>query len=65
MHALVQSVGAVIAALATAAFAHFGVTVKPCSCPKAQPAAIRNLTMSAPVLAAPLARRPLRKVAKA
>jgi len=47
MHALVQAVGALIVALATAAFAHFGVAVKD-EPPRTQPSVVRKI----PVVAA-------------
>jgi hypothetical protein len=47
MHALVQAVGALIVALATAAFAHFGVAVK--DAPEPSP---RSVVRKIPVAAA-------------
>ncbi len=46
MHALVQSVSSIVVALATAAFAHFGVTLKaePCHCTKSE--AVRHLSIA-------------------
>ena len=46
MHALVQSVSSIVVAIATAAFAHFGVTLKaePCHCPKT--AVVRHLSIA-------------------
>ncbi len=44
MHAFIQSIETLVVALAAAAFAHFGVTLKDCPSPKAAPAASRAWT---------------------
>ena len=41
MHALAQTVETLVVALAAAAFAHFGVTLKDAPCPHAKPAVHR------------------------
>ncbi|HEX4095185.1 MAG TPA: hypothetical protein VHX64_00585 [Caulobacteraceae bacterium] len=48
MQAIIQSLGAMVMALATAAFAHFGIALKDCGCPKA-PQAIQHVAYAYPV----------------
>ncbi len=46
MHALVQYFSSLVLALATAVFAHFGVSLKAAPCPKAHPAAAYGLPIA-------------------
>jgi 3-dehydroquinate dehydratase len=62
MHAFVQSVEAVVVALAAAAFAHFGVTLKDAPAPKAVPAVERlQIDSAVKVRSAPRTPCPLAK----
>ncbi len=53
MHALTQSIETLVVALAAAAFAHFGVTLKDPPCPTATPAVHRIPASTQPVRKAP------------
>ena len=41
MQAVIHSLESMVLALAVTAFAHFGVALKPCDCPKLQVPAVR------------------------
>ena len=61
MHAVIQTIESMVMALAVAAFAHFGVALKECRCPKAavapraisyvRPATPRTIGRASPPLA--------------
>ena len=53
MHALAQSVETLVVALAAAAFAHFGVTLKDAPSPKVTPVVHRIPASTQPVRKAP------------
>lgn len=58
MQALIQSLAHMVMALAVAAFAHFGVTLKDSPCPKA-PASVQRISYDHPAVrrvAPPLAK---------